>query len=115
PRLVISREINAPIAFGVLRPKVLLPATVVERLSAAQLRTIMAHELAHVCRGDLWINWLQLGLRAVWWFNPQLWILNRAIRKAREDCCDDLLLVRGVTSHDAYCDTLLRAAAELAE
>ena len=68
---------------------------------------ILAHELAHHRRRDLWINWVQLALTAVWWFNPVLWVLNRQIRKVREDCCDDLLLTRNLTTGQAYCDTLL--------
>ena len=113
PRLMISAQVHAPIAFGLLRPTVMLPVSVIEKLSPAEIRTILAHELAHYRRSDLWINWLQLILLAGWWFNPVLWLLNRTIRKVREDCCDDLLLARGLTSSDAYCDVLIRAAAQL--
>jgi thiol-disulfide isomerase/thioredoxin/protocatechuate 3,4-dioxygenase beta subunit len=74
---------------------------------------ILAHELAHHRRRDPWINWIQLALTAVWWFNPLIWVLNRQIRKVREDCCDDLLLTRNLTTGPAYCDTLLSAASRL--
>jgi hypothetical protein len=89
-----------------------MPATNLSRLSEHELKVILAHELGHFRRGDLWVNWAQLLLQAIWWFNPLLWMLNHALRKAREDCCDDLLLARKVTSGDRYCDTLLRAAVE---
>jgi len=59
------------------------------------------------------VNWTQLVLIAVWWFNPVVWLLSRALRRTREDCCDDLVLSRKLTTPDAYCETLLRAAAEL--
>lgn len=114
PALLISSDLAAPIAFGLIRPAVLLPAVVTERLPRAELRTILAHELAHCRRGDLWVNSLQLGLLVVWWFHPLLWILHRAIRIIREDCCDDLLLARDVTSSGVYCDVLVRSARELA-
>jgi hypothetical protein len=77
------------------------------------LRAVLAHELAHCQRGDLWLNWIQLLLVAVWWFHPVLWLVNRSVRDIREDCCDDLLLARGIISNDAYCDVLLRAASEV--
>ena len=112
PRLLLSREPCGPAAFGVLRPVVLLPETVAS-LEASALDAILAHELAHHRRHDLWINWVQLALTAVWWFNPVLWVLNRQIRKVREDCCDDLLLTRNLTTGQAYCDTLLIAASKL--
>ncbi len=112
PRLVLSHESCGPAAFGVLRPVVILPDAVAS-LEPAALDVILAHELAHHCRRDLWINWIQLALTAVWWFNPVVWILNRQIRKVREDCCDDLLLTRNLTTGQAYCDTLLSAASTL--
>jgi beta-lactamase regulating signal transducer with metallopeptidase domain/HEAT repeat protein len=114
PQLRLSEKAQAPVAFGVLQPTILLPAAALDRLPQAELRTILAHELAHFRRGDPWINWLQIILQAVWWFHPVSWLLNRAIRKVREDCCDDLLLARGLASSEAYCDTLLRAATEFA-
>ncbi|MBI2947950.1 MAG: HEAT repeat domain-containing protein, partial [Verrucomicrobia bacterium] len=113
PRLMVSAQIHTPIAFGLLRPTVMLPAAVVEKLPLSEVRVILAHELAHYQRGDLWVNWLQLLLLAVWWFHPVVWLLNRALRQVREDCCDDFLLAQGLTSNEAYCDVLVRAAAEL--
>jgi beta-lactamase regulating signal transducer with metallopeptidase domain/thiol-disulfide isomerase/thioredoxin len=112
PRLLLSHEPCGPAAFGVLRPVVVLPETVAW-LDASALDAILAHELAHHRRHDLWINWVQLALTVVWWFNPVLWVLNRQIRKVREDCCDDLLLTRNLTTGQAYCDTLLSAASQL--
>ncbi|MBZ5612139.1 MAG: hypothetical protein LAP38_28100 [Acidobacteriia bacterium] len=39
-----------PGVFGILRPVLLLPDGITERLSPAQLRAILAHELCHVRR-----------------------------------------------------------------
>jgi beta-lactamase regulating signal transducer with metallopeptidase domain len=113
PPLVISDDVEAPMAFGFSKRIILLPAAVAEHLSPAELRAVLAHELAHCQRGDLWLNGVQLILLVAWWFHPILWFLNHSLREVREDCCDDLLLARGLVSNDAYCDVLLRAAAEL--
>ena len=109
PRLVLTAELSGPAAFGVLRPTVLLPEAVAT-LPASEMEIVLAHELAHHRRGDLWINAIQLALTVIWWFNPLLWVLNSFMRRVREDCCDDLLLTRNLTTGPAYCETLLHAA-----
>ena len=113
PELLISGEAHSPMATGLVRPAVILPAAVVARASRSEIRVILAHELAHCRRGDLWINWLQLVLLAIWWFHPVFWWVHRAMRERREDCCDDLLLAHGLTTHQAYCEVLIHTAQEL--
>lgn len=109
--LLSSKEVSSPIALGLIHPCIMLPTTVLQGLAANELRTVLAHELAHHARRDIWVNTLQLILTSVWWFNPLLWILNREIRKLREDCCDDYLLAKQIASENEYCQTLLHAAA----
>jgi beta-lactamase regulating signal transducer with metallopeptidase domain len=112
-RLLASGRPVAPMAFGLLRPSILTPMSVHNRLPGGEVETVLAHELAHHRRGDLWLNWFQILLRIAWWFNPVLRVLNRAIRQAGEDCCDDLLLAGRVTTGEGYCQALLRVAKEL--
>ncbi|MGB2823084.1 MAG: M56 family metallopeptidase, partial [Phycisphaerae bacterium] len=112
-RLLISPEPVSPMAFGVLRPSILVPASLFNDVSPRQMDTILAHELAHHGRGDILVNWCQAALTMLWWFNPVVWILNRAIRTAREDCCDDLLLARKLTTDGTYCRALLKVATGL--
>ncbi len=111
PRLLESREAVSPMALGLWRPSVLIPAGVLEALPPGDARTVLAHELAHLRRGDVWLNWLRLAVVGFWWFHPVAWLLSRMLRQVNEDCCDDLLLVDGVTNQSDYCDTLLRVAA----
>ena len=114
PNLVVSDQVVGPMTFGVKKPAIVLPTRILQRLSPLELKAVLAHELAHCQRGDLWINWIQVLLFAVWWFHPVLWWVDRTLRNIREDCCDDLLLARGMISSDAYCEVLLRTASELA-
>ena len=111
PQLLLTTVGHEPFSFGTFWASVVLPEPLVEQLSVEQLRATLAHELAHHRRGDLWLNWLQVVLCAVWWFHPVLWLLNRAMRATREDCCDDLLLADALVGDDAYCGTLLQVAA----
>ncbi|MFK7821758.1 MAG: M56 family metallopeptidase [Planctomycetaceae bacterium] len=107
-RLLVTSEADSPIAFGTVRPTIILPT---DEYTPAELRTVLGHELAHLRRWDGWVGWLQLAMMTAWWFHPVFWVLNRTIRRVREDCCDDLLIGTGLATTDEYCDTLLRVAA----
>lgn len=112
PRLLESQEAISPMALGILRPTVVIPSRVLEGLAPGDVRTVLAHELAHLRRGDAWLNWLRIVLLAVWWFHPVAWLLSRALRHVHEDCCDDMLLAGGLIGEADYCETLLRVAAK---
>jgi beta-lactamase regulating signal transducer with metallopeptidase domain len=112
-RILVAREAVPPMAFGLWRPAVLVPRYLLDDAPLRQLRTVLAHELAHHRRGDMWINWLQGLLAAAWWFNPVFRLLNRTVRRTREDCCDDMLLASQLTTDETYCEALLRVASRL--
>lgn len=113
PRLLLSAEPVPPMAFGVLRRRVMLPASLVEAPASPHARTVLAHEMAHHRRGDPCLNLLQTALNVVWWFNPLVRALNHALRRASEDCCDDLVLSRDSTTGETYCAALLKVASGL--
>ena len=112
--LYVSEEKVSPMAFGLFRGKVILPSSMVAALSEGQMGGILAHELAHLRRWDLWVIALENLLLMLWWFNPVYWLVVRALRREREDCCDDLVLHVGAASHEGYCESLVRAASSLA-
>ena len=108
-RLLIGPDETVPCCFGLLRPMVIVPRSLAQRPSD-DLDRVLAHELAHHRRGDLWVNAVQLALFVVWWFHPMYWLLNRSLRTVREDCCDDLLLAKGLVEAGEYCETILHVA-----
>ncbi len=110
PDVRLSRGDGVPYSAGTIHPTVVLPRALARQLSRDELHIIVCHELAHHRRGDLWFNLLQVAIEAVWWFHPVVWLLNRAIRGVREECCDDLLLARRFVTDEPYCTTLLRVA-----
>ena len=59
PPIKLTSSPAAPGVCGVFRPVILLPKALPEHLSRMQLRTVLMHELAHIARGDLWVNWAQ--------------------------------------------------------
>lgn len=90
PMLTCAEQIVVPQVTGLLRPTILLPASVMSSLSAGELELILAHELAHIRRYDLWINLLQRLAEVVLFFNPALWYLSQRISLLREYCCDEM-------------------------
>jgi hypothetical protein len=87
-----------------------VPGELIDLLPADQLDVVLAHELAHHRRHDLWVNAVQTLTFVAFWFHPVYWWLTRTIRQVREQCCDDLLLATRLTSADICCDTLLTVA-----
>ena len=92
PILIVTQHVSSPVLLGALRPKVLLPASLVEKVSPEALRHLFLHELTHLKRGDIWANWLWSLTLCIHWFNPMLWFAGRCIARDRELACDESVL-----------------------
>ncbi len=110
PRIVFLRSKGAamPMAWGLLRPAVLMPADA-DDWPADRLRIVLLHELAHVKRHDCLTHMLAQMSCALHWFNPLAWIAARHVRTERERACDDLVLAAGTRGSD-YADQLIEIA-----
>jgi hypothetical protein len=86
PRVLVSDAGFGPAVCGVRRTLLILPRGVLE--PAFDLRSIIAHELVHLRRGDPWVVAVQLLVQTAWWFHPLVWWANRRICRVRESCCD---------------------------
>jgi beta-lactamase regulating signal transducer with metallopeptidase domain len=89
-RLMRSAAIEVPMVIGWFRPVVLVPMTAITGLSAQQLESILAHELAHIRRHDYLVNLLQTLAEIVFFYHPAVWWLSERVRIERENSCDDL-------------------------
>jgi beta-lactamase regulating signal transducer with metallopeptidase domain len=74
------------------RPRILLPAALAQDMNRDQLETILAHELAHIRRGDHLVRLLELAVTTLFWWNPVVWWVRRNLREMEEHCCDALVL-----------------------
>jgi uncharacterized protein (TIGR03435 family) len=90
---VLSAPIDLePGVFGIVRPLLLLPSSVGERLSPAQLDAIIAHELCHVRRHDNLTAALHMLVEAIFWFHPAVWWIGAKLWEERERACDEAVL-----------------------
>lgn len=71
------------------------------------LAPILAHELLHVRRGDLWVGLLQTLAQAVWWCHPLVWWVNRRTTREAERCCDEEVLAELGCDPAAYARALV--------
>lgn len=99
-QVLVSHDIAIPIAAGVLKPVVIVPAAVVEALSAEDLKRVVAHERAHIRRNDVASNLIQRSIEAVLFFNPWVYLVARNLVDEREAACDDVAVGRTGTPDD---------------
>jgi HEAT repeat protein len=107
-RVALSREIEVPVASGLLHPVVLLPAAA-RRWSSERRRVVLRHELAHIRRRDYGGHLLFELACAMHWPNPLAWRAARWARLEQEQACDDRVLALG-TGPVEYAEHLLDIA-----
>lgn len=96
------------VTWGVRSPRILLPAGA-NMWPDERIYVVLAHELAHVVRND-WLSQISGELlRALYWFNPLVWLTSRRLREESERACDDTVLETGVDA-SAYATHLLEVA-----
>ena len=105
PRVLESDRVTVPITCGTLNPTVLLPLSW-RRWSDQKLEAVIAHEMSHVSRGDAVTQFMSLLHRAVFWFSPWAWWLDRQLAHLAEQASDEAALARGA-DRNAYARTLL--------
>ena len=91
-RLIVTESLVGPAVVGFFRVTVLIPAVVVDKLKGKSVEPILAHELLHIRRGDLWVGLLQTLAQAMWWFHPLVWWVGRVTTREAERCCDEEVL-----------------------
>jgi TonB family protein len=109
---LFSAACGGPVTVGWLRPGVILPESWTA-WPAAQLDAVLTHEQEHVRRRDPLFQWLALLNRAVFWFHPLAWWLERRLAALAEEACDSVVLARG---HDPqqYSEYLIDIARSVA-
>ncbi|HEY0599850.1 M56 family metallopeptidase [Brevundimonas sp.] len=108
PRLIVSSRIEGPLSWGPPPGVVLIGQGCLARPETAG--AVLAHELAHIRRGD----WLFLALSrlalALFWFNPLVWLLHATLASRTEDAADAAALA--AVDRRTYARVLVGLAAD---
>jgi len=96
-----------PGVVGLLRPVLILPVGLLERLDTRQLGSILAHEMCHVCRRDNLVAAVHMVIEAIFWFHPLVWWIGAHLMEERELACDEMVLRMGCEPAD-YLEGILK-------
>jgi len=107
--ILVSQRVQVPTAVGFFKSSVILPAWMMEEASAEELKHVILHELAHLRRRDDWTNLVQKVVKAVLFFHPGIWWMERELSLQREMACDDKVLEH-TDSPRTYAECLARVA-----
>jgi beta-lactamase regulating signal transducer with metallopeptidase domain/biopolymer transport protein ExbD len=93
PRAVCADGAISPLVVASLgRPILVLPQALLARMTPDQRRLVIAHEIAHIRRGDHLVRYLEAAASVVYWWHPAVWLARGELRIAEERCCDELVL-----------------------
>jgi len=93
PRVrIVDATVPPLVTPGLAGAEIVLPARLLAELSGPERDALLAHELAHVARGDAWVRPFELVVTALFWWHPVVWWARRRLRLAEETACDALVL-----------------------
>jgi len=95
-----------PGVVGFLRPMLLVPEGIAERLTPRQLEAVLAHELCHVRRRDNLTSAIHMIVEAMFWFHPLVWWIGARLVEERERACDEGVLSLG-SEPQVYAEAIL--------
>jgi len=107
--LCVSDQVSVPTVIGFMNPAVVIPRWLLQELSPSELQQILLHELAHLQRWDDWTNLAQKILKALLFFHPAAWWIEKQLSLEREMACDDAVVAETANPR-AYAECLTHLA-----
>jgi bla regulator protein blaR1 len=103
-----SGSIAAPMVVGAWHARVVIPEDFEIRYRPDERILMLAHERAHLARGDAHVNAIVAGWQCLFWFNPLVhWAVGQ-FRFDQELACDAVVVARSETGRRRYADVLLK-------
>ena len=106
PTLMVHSNCG-PMLVGMRYPTIILPEGVMRQMSKDDLRPALAHELAHLKRGDLLWSLVASIAQGLFFFNPLIWLSRRELVLAQEMACDAFSIEALAFESDYYGQMLL--------
>jgi uncharacterized protein (TIGR03435 family) len=104
--LLSSPSMPEPGVVGICRPRLVLPEGILDRLTPAQMRALIAHERSHIRCHDNLVAAVHMLVEALFWFHPVVWWIEQRLVDERERACDEAVLRAGCRPQD-YAEGLL--------
>jgi bla regulator protein BlaR1 len=105
--LRVSQTTLEPGIFGIVRPILVWPHGISERLEDEHLEAILAHEFCHVRLRDNLSAAVHTAVEAIFWFHPMVWWLGARLLQERERACDEQVLEMG-SDRQVYAESILK-------
>lgn len=107
--IINSDKIYTPSLFGLFKPKLLVSFGILDNLSENEIKHIFYHELAHLKKKDILINWVMVLIQSIHWFNPMVWYSFKRMRQDGEVSCDAYVLsMLEPIEHKKYGNTIIK-------
>lgn len=106
-----SDRVKIPIITGLFKSKLILPETI-HQWNEDRFGAVLYHELAHIKRNDVLLQFLAQLTCTLYWFNPLTWIIERNLLIERERACDNVVLQLNVKP-SVYAEYLMETSEEL--
>ncbi|ETI68757.1 M56 family metallopeptidase [Neobacillus vireti] len=87
-KIIYSNSSKSPAVYGMIRPKILIPEELIDKLTPEEFRFVLSHELNHIKNKDLVVNTLLMIVKAIYWFNPLIWYSLNQVKQDCEVACD---------------------------
>ncbi len=107
PATYAVHGLHSPLVHHFGRAVLLIPRALLDLIPRERWQCILAHELAHLRRGDHVVRWLELIAAIVWWWNPVLWLVQRNLHESAEEACDAYVVWALPNSRRVYAETLI--------
>jgi len=84
----VNDRVGEAFVVGCFGPVIVLPTAWLTGMSPSVVQAVLAHELAHLRRWDLWVNLFQRVVETLLFYHPAVWWVSGRVHRERELCCD---------------------------
>lgn len=102
---IMENTDRSPFVMGLVKEFLVLPDG---DLSEKDIHYILRHEMIHLKKKDIWLEFFFTGLCCIYWFHPLVWIMRTLFRQSMEISCDvEVVKDMSYEERREYCDILM--------
>ena len=110
-KILLCDTVKSPATHGFYKPCILMPTSFAISKDYSQQNMILLHELCHIKRGDIFVKYVWMLAKALYWFNPLVWIACKRAGDSIELCCDQkVIMILGCKKRFDYGQALIDIA-----